>query len=130
MYNIVAVSLLSIFCHVTPAIIEPGIESGVNNNTSSEESSSNNSTLLIVISIACSLLAIGIVSFLVVFLIIRQKRKTSKYSRSDMMPSKEVFSQHRYVSITNVYQNNMIVYLNIHHIKAFTIIVIVVSCDI
>ena len=103
MHNIATVSLLSMFCHLSPAIIEPGLETRGDNNTASVESSSNNNSIpVIVVSVVCGLLAIVIVSFLVVvFLIIRRKRKTNKYKKSDMMPSEVAFSQRRYVSITN-----------------------------
>lgn len=87
-------------CHLTTAIIEPGLNlTGIGggedgSGTSSGDGSSNNSAVTISVAVVGSLLAIGVVAFLIVlFLIIRHRRKSNKYSAAHMMPAKVLYNQ-------------------------------------
>ena len=73
---------------------------GDGNDTSSEDGSSSSLGVIIGAAVVGSLLAVGVVAFLVVlFLIIRHKRKTNKYTASGMMPSRMLYNQNGYVSL-------------------------------
>lgn len=88
---------------ITVAIVEPGVditdsgEAG-DNSMNSEESSSSGSGVVIGASVIGSLLVLGVITFLVVlFLIIRHKRKTRKYLTSVMKPASVLYNENGYV---------------------------------
>lgn len=71
---------------------------GGGNDMASGDSSS--SGIVIGVSVVGSLLALGVIVFLtVLFLLIRHKRKTSKYNTSLMAPAKVLYNHNGYACI-------------------------------
>jgi len=91
-YSIVA--MLQPDLNLTDTTDEPTQSSG--NNVEDEDDSSSGLSVIIATSVVVSLLALGVIGFLVMlFLFIRHKRKASIYAT--MVPDKVLYDHNEYV---------------------------------